>query len=418
MPRSHLPLVPARKNGRRLRGVLRFLPKERNQRTLQRVADAKRRGVGIRRRFRRAHSHHPAAHARQAVRRARHAQGERAQVQGERRAELPLHARAFLCDVVPRVLQPRARARAAWRDHRGDQPVRAWVLRDAHPEGALRAEQLRQRRMRQSHLRLLLGYGAVPTHRPARPEDVHQLPVGHDAVEPAPPLLHREADGTVRKPERRDARVRDPHRGVRLQVLRLGGGLHEVDRHHARPRWILHLLGMPRLGAVAVHEPVAVLRAQPRSDQPRNGGIHAVCWPADDLGQLRRRSPACGLPHGEWPMQRVGQARKVHQGKVRHGERPDQGESPPSQRVLGNVASLPLPPRDPRVVLLVRTRLIQAYFPVLLRHLPHDPARGSGSPRRRTMRRQVRQILGPVQKAGVVLDCARRVLKVTFHMCV
>ena len=114
-------------------------------------------------------------------------------------------------------------------------------------------------------------------------------PAGDLRVPPVP---------TRRLPRGLRRRVRRAHVRVQLQVFRLGDGVLQQHGHPARPRGVLHLLGMPRVGARRVRLTRAVhrVRSTPGATRRGNRARHLRARVPLHLDQLRLRSPAPGVP--------------------------------------------------------------------------------------------------------------------------
>ena len=278
---------------------------------------------------RRRHSHlhglgaatHGAA-ARAARRGSRHGAGQRARVHRQR---LPLlrrhHRRLCRADVRSETVRNvanhclRSLRRVPGHTHR----VLACALHCAASQRPILPELIGQRHDRQSDLRLLLGHGAVPARVRHRREGVHQLSFRHDRLAAAGAHLRAE--------ELRDLGLRRQHVGVGgaaddllHEVLLVGVGLHAHHRHHARPRRLLHLLGLPGVYPRLVR----LCQSVPRQP-PRPAGSYVE--PGDPIGrynghrhQLPRRQAEAGRATNQRPVPGVGpptgsDPRHVHGGR-------------------------------------------------------------------------------------------------------
>ena len=197
------------------------------------------------------------------------------------------------------------------------------------------------------------------------------------------------------------------------EVLLVGVGLHAHHRHHDGSRRILHLLGLP-----GVHPRPVRIRESLHGESPRTPGPGVE--PRDSrrrnsihCRQLLGRQTEVGRPSQRRRVSSVGQPAGGDPSEV-HGRGWRQEEQPPACiRLLGHIASLPLPTRVDARLPLDRARDVHARHAVFVPHIPHDASRSSYIPRRRKVQREIPRILAGVLRQGTIQDHPRYFLTLT-----
>mmetsp|Transcript_21795 Transcript_21795/g.48495 ORF Transcript_21795/g.48495 Transcript_21795/m.48495 type:complete len:234 (+) Transcript_21795:422-1123(+) len=230
---------------------------------------------------------------------------------------LPHHARGAVRHRPLRAVEPRRRVRLHAQDPLLPQRLRARLLHHADPQRPDLPLHQGLRHQRQPDSGFLLGHGAVPAHPGLRREAVHQLPLRTHVLASGHHLLRLQA---VPAPGRVYILLNDGVNraadSVPVQVLLLGDGVLLLYGHTARPRGLLHLLGLPRVRALDVHRAHVLHDRTTQLPVPARYALLPGPGHLLHLGQLRLRQTKARFQTVQWQEQGVGQAARLYRGEI------------------------------------------------------------------------------------------------------